>query len=249
MKKSRAATRTVNILELIAKESKGLTLSEIAIRLEIPITSVSDIVKALLDSEMLELLDERSKLYGIGVKAYYIGNAFIVNTSLVDKAKAPIEELSHDMGKTVFLGKVINGKITYIYKYEPENNLVTTCDVGSRTSLHCTSLGKSILAFNSELLDSLEGVELTKRTAWTITDFKELKKDVSLVRERGYSIDDKEQNDHLLCVGAPIFDGEGKVIAALSVSGLCTGVVDVESEGQKVKEAALRISYKMGYVG
>ena len=74
MSKSRAATRTILILEYIAKEKKGVTLSDIANELDIPVTSTSDIVKALLDIDMIEIIDERSKVYGIGVKAYYIGN-------------------------------------------------------------------------------------------------------------------------------------------------------------------------------
>ncbi|MDC7221035.1 MAG: IclR family transcriptional regulator [Spirochaetales bacterium] len=246
---SRTAVRTIHILELIARESKGLTLSEISQELEIPITSVNDIVKALRETEMIELIDERSKVYGIGVKAYSIGNAFIVNTSLIDKTKSVIEELGRTTGKTVFLGKEVSGRITYIYKYEPENPLVATCSIGSRTSLHCTSLGKCIMAHKPELLASLEGKELKGRTAWSITDYAELVKDVKLVGERGYAIDDREQNDHLLCIGAPIFDSHGDVIAAVSISGLYSEEVDCDKEGRMVKDAALRISARLGYKG
>ncbi len=146
MKKSRAATRTIDILELIAKESKGLSLTEIASELDIPITSASDIINALLDKEMIEIIDKRSKVYGIGVKSYFIGNAFIANSTIVDKSKEIIEELGKKVNKTVFLGKEVNGRITYIYKYEPENNLVATCPIGARTNLHCTSLGKMYIS-------------------------------------------------------------------------------------------------------
>ncbi|MDC7225004.1 MAG: IclR family transcriptional regulator [Spirochaetales bacterium] len=246
---SRTAVRTVHILEVIARESKGLTLSEISHELEIPITSVNDIVKALRETEMIELLDARSKVYGIGVKAYSIGNAFIINTSLVDKSKGIIEDLSHKTGKTVFLGKEVNGRITYIYKYEPENPLVATCAIGSRTPLHCTSLGKSIMAFDHELLESLKGKALLKKTDWSITDYDLLVEDVNEVREKGYAIDDREQNDHLLCMGSPIFDSHGDVIAAVSISGLYSENADRDGEGRLVKEAALKISARLGYKG
>ncbi len=92
-------------MELIARESKGLSLTEIASELDIPITSASDIINALLDKEMIEIIDKRSKVYGIGVKSYYIGNAFIANTTLVDKAKDLVEELGKKLHKTVFWEK------------------------------------------------------------------------------------------------------------------------------------------------
>ncbi len=247
MKKSRAAVRTVKVLEVIAREPKGLSLSEIAGLLDIPITSASDIVKALLDEEMIELLDERSKIYGIGVKAFFIGNAFIANTSIIDKAKDIIEDLSNRTHRTVFLGKEVNGKITYIYKHEPKDTLVATCAIGSQTSIHCTSLGKSFLAHEPEMLEALKDVDLVRKTDHTITDYNRLVEEVVSVREKGYAVDYREQNDHLLCVGAPVFDNHGKVVAALSVSGLWRGDEDVEPLGQLVRESALEVSRSLGY--
>jgi len=249
MKKSRAATRTIDILELIANEPNGLSLSEISVALDIPVTSVSDIIKALLDKEMIEIIDERSKLYGIGVKAYFIGNAFISNTSLIDKAKEPIEMLGKRMNKTVFLGKEVNEKITYIYKFEPKDSIIATCSIGSRTNLHCTSLGKTILANDDALMERFQGRELIQKTAYTITNHEDLKVEIDKVRVQGYAIDNREQSDHLLCIGAPIFDSHNEVIAAVSISGLYREDIDIEAEASIVKETALAISKKMGYTG
>ncbi|GAB6107260.1 IclR family transcriptional regulator [Fusibacter bizertensis] len=249
MKKSRTATRTIDILELISNETKGLTLSEIATHLDIPITSVSDIIKALLDKEMIEIIDERSKVYGIGVKAFFIGNAFISNTSIIDKAKDIIEQLGTQLNKTVFLGKEVNEKITYVYKYEPKNTIISTCAIGSRTSIHCTSLGKSLMAYDDALMKKILSKELTKKTEFTITNPEILKNEIEKVRVKGYAIDNREQSSHLLCIGAPIFDDKNKVIAAVSVSGLYSEDIDIEFQGNLVKESALAISRKMGYKG
>ncbi len=247
MGKSRAALRTVKILEYIAQKKQGVTLSDIGTELDLPITSASDIIKSLLETEMIELMDERSKIYGIGVKAYYIGNAFLSNTNLIDKAKPIIEELGMTLNKTVFMGKEINKEITYIYKFEPRESMVSTCPIGSRTSLHNTSLGKALMAYDDDLRDYIKNKSLVKKTPYTITDHKVLMEELIEIRERGYAIDDREQNEMLRCIGAPIFDHEGKVIAALSVSGLYSKNTDVEYEGNLVKEKALQISRKMGY--
>ncbi len=71
MKKSRAATRTIEIMEALANNSKGLSLTEISDLLDIPVTSTSDIVNALVEKEILEVINKRSKIYGIGVNAYF----------------------------------------------------------------------------------------------------------------------------------------------------------------------------------
>lgn len=247
MKKSRAATRTIKILEVIANEAKGFSLSEIATKLDIPVTSTNDIVKALVDEGMLELLDERSKIYGIGIKAYILGNAYIANTSLIDKARSAIEQLSEDTNKTVFLGKQVDGKITYIYKHEPKDPLVATCDIGSRTSIHSTSLGKSFLAHDEKLLESLKGQELLQKTSFTITDYSKLVAEIKNVRIRGYAVDNREQNDHQLCFGAPIFDSNNDVVAAISTSGLYSPNTNIEEQGNIVKQAALAVSKRLGY--
>lgn len=247
MKKSRAAVRTVRILDLIAKETKGLSLSEIAKALEIPVTSASDIVRALLDEGMIEVIDERSKVYGIGVKAFFIGNSFLVNTSLIDKAKGELEKLSHLLGRTVFLGKEVNGKITYIYKHEPKETLVATCGIGSQTNLHCTSLGKSMLAFDQSLLERLDSSSLVQRTKHTVTDYDLLLKELEKVRQCGFAVDDREQNEHLFCVGAPVFDNHRKVVAAVSISGLYKGSENVDELGAAVKATAMSISRALGY--
>lgn len=247
MGKSRAALRTISILEIIARERLGVTLSDLASELDIPVTSASDILKALLESEMIELIDERSKVYGIGVKAYYIGNAFLSNTNLIDKSKSIVDELGLTLNKTVFLGKEINKEITYIYKFEPRETMVSTCAIGSRVSLHNTSLGKCMLAYDDDLREYIKNKSLVRMTVHTITDHGLLMEELINIRNKGYAIDDREQNEMLRCIGAPIFDNTGKVIAALSISGVYNKATDIDYESNLVKEKALQISRKMGY--
>jgi DNA-binding IclR family transcriptional regulator len=196
---------------------------------------------------MIEIIEERSKVYGIGVKAFFIGNAFLSNTDLIAKAKPIIEDLGSMLNKTVFMGKVVGDEIAYIYKYEPMAMIVTTCAIGSRTFIHCTSLGKSILAYDEELWEIIRNKSLTKKTSHTITDHDALLQDIQKVRDRGYAVDDREQNESLLCIGAPIFDHTGKAVAALSISGLYSEDVNIQYEGALIREKAMLISHKLGY--
>lgn len=244
---NRTTIRTILILQLISERPKGITLTEISNELDIPVSSTNDILKSLLDNDMVEIIEERSKLYGIGAMSYSIGSSYIRNSSLLDKAKSIIEELSVTLDKTVFLGKVANNKIVYIYKHEPDNLLVATCAIGSSNHLHCTALGKSILAYDNALLEEVLKKPLIKKAKYTITDKDELLKDLDKVRERKYAIDNLEQSNHLICIGAPIFDSTNKPVAALSVTSFHKIKIDIEGEAELIKEKALIISRKLGY--
>lgn len=246
---SRTATRTIRILELISERPKGITLTEISNELDIPVSSTIDILRSLLDTNMVEIIEERSKLYSIGAMAYSIGSAYIRNSTIIDKAKPIIEEIGSILNKTVFLGKVINDKITYVYKYEPDNILVATCPIGSSNHLHCTALGKSILAYDDLLLEEVLKKPLVKKTKHTITDKDALLEELAKVRERGYAIDNLEQSEHLICIGAPIFDSTNKPIAALSVTSFFKMDINVELEADLIKKKAEIISEKLGYIG
>jgi DNA-binding IclR family transcriptional regulator len=248
MSGSRAAKRTVSILSLISERPKGITLSEIANELDIPISSTVDILRALLDTGMIEIIDERSKLYSIGVRAFSIGSSYIRNSTLLDKAIPVIKELGSELNKTVFLAKVINDRITYIYKYEPDNILISTCQVGSVNYLHCTALGKSILAYDDDLLKRTLAKPMVKKTEHTIIDPDLFTKEIEKVKSQGYALDNLEQTDYLICIGAPIFDNTNKPIAALSVSSFYKMEIDIEKESQLIKEKAAIISEKLGFV-
>lgn len=248
MSGSRSASRTISILSLIADKPKGITLSEIANELNIPISSTMDILKSLLDTDMIEIIDERSKLYSIGARAFSIGSSYIRNSTLLDKAIPVIKELGSELNKTVFLGKVINDKITYIYKYEPDNLLVATCPIGSSNYLHCTALGKSILAYDNSLLKKVLSKPMIKKTKHTIIDPDLFIKEIEKVKFQGYAVDNLEQTDHLICIGAPIFDNTNKPIAALSVTSFYKMEIDFEKESNLIKEKAAIISEKLGFV-
>lgn len=247
MSGSRSASRTISILSLIADKPKGITLSEIANELNIPISSTMDILKSLLDTDMIEIIDERSKLYSIGARAFSIGSSYIRNSTLLDKAIPVIKELGSELNKTVFLGKVINDKITYIYKYEPDNLLVATCPIGSSNYLHCTALGKSILAYDNSLLKKVLSKPMIKKTKHTIIDPDLFIKEIEKVKFQGYAVDNLEQTDHLICIGAPIFDSTNKPIAALSVTSFYKMEIDFEKESKLIKEKAAIISEKLGF--
>lgn len=247
MKINNTVKRTFDILELISKYPEGLTLGEITQALDSPKTSIYDILVTLKKLDAIEIGDERFKNYVIGVKSFIIGNSYIRNADLIKISRSILEKLGNKLGRTVFVGKENQNKIIYIYKYEPSNAIVTTANIGTLNEVYSTSLGKAILAFKNidDLdLDNINFVAITKQTITNKIDFL---KELAIVKRQGYALDDREFDDLLSCVGAPIFDHSGEVIAAISASGFYSKDLDIEYISRAVTKAAREISSKFGY--
>jgi len=247
MKYNRTVERTIEILDLLSKNSHGLSLSEIKQTMNIPKSSAYDIIITLQDLGMIELLDERLKIYGLGIRSFTIGNRYTENLDLIKIARPYIKELSEKLNKTVFLGVMTGTKVVYIDKYTPSDEILQTCAIGSENSLHCTSLGKALLSYAPNYEKVKDKIELVSKTENTITNYEDLEKELEATRLRGYSIDDREHREHMFCSGAPIFDHSSKVIAAISNTGLYDENKDYQSEFILIKEAAEEISKKLGY--
>ena len=250
MKRNRTIVRTFEMLELLKENPNGLTLMQLSNEMDIPKSSASDIVQTLLDLGVVDKTNEELKKYSIGLGLFELGNSYLVNKSVGNISDKYLRELSEELQMTSFIGVLNNDEVVYIKKFEPDASIKTSCVVGSRASIHSTSLGKSLLAFSSEIIQDalLSQTEFVKNTENTIITENELRKELEETVKRGYAIDNNENEEGIFCVGAPIFDHTSRVVASLSVSGLYNGKRDVEYESQKVRDAALKISRELGYL-
>lgn len=247
MKINRSIDRSIKILELISQSPRGLTLAEIQKLLDMPKSSAFDIVQTLLASNMIAPHHFDPKRYVIGIKSFIIGNSY--ESDLIKVSKPHLKILAEELGKTVFLGVEKDGEVIYLDKYEPKSTIITTAVLGTRNPAHCTALGKSILSTysNEKVLEILKQKGMPAVTKYTITDVLEYLKELEKVRERGYSVDNREMEERMLCIASPIFDSTGHVVGAISASGFYDGESDVEKHGEKVRMTAKMISRDIGY--
>jgi len=246
---NKSTLKTIDVLELIAENKRGITLTEISRELEIPMASTSDILKSLMEKKMVEVADARTKTYKIGVKNLLLGNAYLANIDVVKIAMPYVDELSDQTSNTVFLGKLIDNRITYLYKREPKDFLVSTCRIGSRAGLSTTSLGKIVLAYNEELQEQVLIGHLPQRTKYSITDPEKLRKQLVEARVNGYAIDKLENDERILCVGFPVFNEDGQVDHCISISGVYQKSRDIDREIRLGKEYTEIISRSLGWQG
>ncbi|MGL1893001.1 MAG: IclR family transcriptional regulator [Spirochaetaceae bacterium] len=248
---NRSVKRGIQILDLVSKSKQGISLKEIVARFEIPKTSGFDIVKELVDSGMIVETRGEINTYTVGLKAFQIGNEYLRETDLITTAKPYVISMAETINKTAFIAVMSEGFVTYLYKYEPPTSIITTSNIGTKNSIHCTSLGKAMLSgmSDAEVKSHLKYITYTKMTDKTIKNEKELLESLKVSRELGYAVDDREIEDHTLCIGSAIYDHTGSVVAGLSVSGFYNKDRDVAFEGNQIKNAALEISKKLGYKG
>ncbi len=248
MKLNRTVERTIKMLELLSKEKSGLTVKEITEIMKIPKTSAYDILETLAHLEMLEKNPGELNFYKIGLKSFQIGNSYSRNREIFKIIDKPLQDLAEKTGKTIFYAVENSGEIVYISKHESEKAIITTSGVGSTNPMYCTSLGKAILAFLSpeEIKKLISMQSFEKKTSYTLSK-EELIQELQEIKKRGYAIDNREVEEHMLCIGAPIFDFKKDVVGAISISGFFSEDRDIEAESKELLKTSTEISRKLGY--
>lgn len=251
MGKVNAVIKASKILKLLAK-AKGQTLSEISEKLDIPKSSTHDILSTLKSEGLIKYDNEQLRSYSLGVGIYELGTAYLSQLSLTSLVKPYLEILMNTYHTTAFLAVEDQGEIVYLDKAEPLTFYRTTLSLGSRNGMYHTGLGKALLAtYTRKRIEQIVGKkDLKSKTKQTIINFDELINEMQRINERGYAIDDKEDNENTVCVAAPIRNNNEEGIAAISVSFLSNEISahDLNLAGEDVAKAALEVSKKLGFI-
>lgn len=211
--------KSLLVLEYMAKKKCELGVRELSTILKINKSTTFRILNTLVTHRFVIKNQENSK-YRLGFACLELSNSALQSTNIRDSAHNFLIELRNSTTETVNLVILDEGMGVYIDRIESVHRIRMVSSIGTREVLHCTGVGKALLAYLPELeLDNIINKHgLEKKTKNTITDKDELKKHLNLIKAQGYSIDDEEGEEGIKCVGAPIFDNDGKVIASISVS-------------------------------
>ena len=242
--------KAISILQAFNPAEPRLTLAEIADRLGLPKSTAHNLLATLLSCGFVEKVD--TDRYALGTAVIALTQAVRVNVELRDRAAPLLRELADECRESVYLTVLDGDFCLYIYAVESPRRLMARTAVGDRAHLHCTSVGKAILAHlpAEEVEAIVTRVGLPASSERTITRLDELCDELAITRARGYALDNQEHESHTFCIGAPIFDGVGRVIAACSISGADPEIAGRRLAGlaQRVREVAQETSRRMGFV-
>lgn len=245
----KSAVRTLDIFELLASEPQGLTVSEISDKLGMARSSTHGLVRTLHARGYL--MQDGGQRFHLGARLIQLGLNVVDRLELRASARLPLERLVEATHDTALLVVPEHGDLLFVDKVLSDARDVRTDPrVSSRSPLHCSSLGKALLAAldDQAVLDVLDVVGLEGMTEFSIVDRDELLADLARTRERGYAVDEQEALLGVFCVGAPVRDHTGRAIAAISLSTI-KDFFAPEATGPQVSAAAVEISRAMGWKG
>lgn len=244
-----SVVKAFSILDALASKGKdGASLTEIAEHLQV---SKSTAHRYLTTLERLGTVehDERDR-FRLGIKLVELAGVILRNNDLRNQSEAILNELAAQTQETIHLGVPSETEVVYIAKIDSSHSIQMRSSIGGRVPMHCTALGKAILAYApSTLVEQVIHQGLTRRTPRTITSPETLRAELERVRAQGFSVDLEENEAGVCCVGAPVFNHDGKVIGAISISGPAQRLIYERciELGPLVREAAQRVSRRMGY--
>ena len=248
-----AVARALMILEVLARAGGPISLSEVAQRLDLKLTTAHRLLSTLVAYGFAEQ-EPITQRYRLGLKALEIGNAALATTDIRTIARPYLRELVDRLNETANLAILDDGQVVYIDQIESTRIVIVKmfARVGSRGPAHCTGSGKVLLAGlpDEELAVLLRKMPLERFTEKTLTDPEALLAELRQIRRQGFALDRGERDEGVWCVAAPIRNYEGKVVAAVSVSAPAARMGEEAIHARfvpAVRSVAEAVSARMGF--
>jgi len=212
--------RAIAILDVLSRSGSEMALTEVTEAVGLHKSTIFRLLM-VLERERLVNRNPLTGRYRLGMKLFELGSKAVSNLSIRECARTQLEHLAFETGETVHLCVLDHGEMLYVDKVEPERSVRLASSVGRRICMHCSAVGKVMLAFlpDEAVADIVQQHGMTRVTKNTITTLESLNAELAQIHERGYAIDNEENEEGVRCVAAPIRNYTGTVVAAVSISG------------------------------
>lgn len=219
MAEIQSLARGLKILDLLGKAAEGVSITELSEILSVDKGSASRLVSTLARYGYAEK-DEVTRRYHLGSRVVGLSRSVLTRLPLRDVTRPYIRQLMERTGECANLAVPAQGKALYIDQVESPATPRVNAQVGTMNPLHCTALGKVLLAFgDGEIPGRLE--QFTPRT---IKNKKALLEHLQEVRKKGYAVDDEEFDHGVRCIAVPVFDFRDRAVGAIGISGPSTRI-------------------------
>jgi len=241
--------RAFAILEEVARHRDGIGLAELSKLVGLHNSTTFHLARTLASLGYLRQ-DKESKRYRIGRPLFALAASALDEIEMVHVATPVLEDLSRETGESGHFGVRMGDAVVVIARTSGPGAFQLTERVGVVRPVHCTALGKIILAAlrPDQLKRMLERIELKPSTDNSITDAAALLKEIEEIRRTGIAFDDGEFNAEVRCIAVPVMDFTGQIIGALGISGPVWRLSNQALQGHArlVRTAANRLSTELG---
>lgn len=214
-----SVAKAFQILDYFSTDIEELGVTELAHKMS---TNKSAVYRMLATMDALNVIQQNpdNGKYRLGLKLFELGQKVPINKNFIAKAKPHMEALAKQAGETAHLAIYKNNKVYFLDKVVGRHDLQINSQIGSEKALHCTALGKIMLAFaETNYKAIIKNSVLQQVTKHTITTPEKLIHEIETIKTQGFAFDLEENEIGLVCVAVPVFNNQGQFIAAISTSG------------------------------
>lgn len=211
--------KALRLLGLLGDHPHGAGLSELARAAGFPVSTTHRLLGSL-QREGFVAADEESRRYSLGLRLFELGHRVSHARGFAGVALPVMHQVTLLTREPTLLAVLDHGRQLYVHYVEGPQQVQITGEPGRRGPLHCTAMGKCLVAFqDAERADRLVAeLALPRLTAHTITDRRRFAEEITAVRQRGYAVADEEHEIGIRAVGVPVRGTDGVAIAALSTA-------------------------------
>jgi len=247
----RSVARAIDVLVALAEADAPIALTQLADEVGGSKSAIFSTVQTLISRGfVLSVGNGLERRYQLGLELARLGDLALQRFSFGGIARPTLEALSRETGLTSRAAVLDEDRAVAVGRVDGRGAVKFDLRMGQRELLHCSSVGKALLSTlaDEELLALLGPSPWPRRTEKTISDEETLLRDVRATRERGYSIDDEEDAEGILCIGAPVFDRLGRCQGAISITRIKAeiGRAEIEAIGAVVARHARELSAVLG---
>jgi DNA-binding IclR family transcriptional regulator len=217
MSEVKSAFRTMKVLSLLSELPIGMTLSEIASTLDMPMSSAHQLLHEMVDQKFLTL---NKTHYQMGIKFFEISRSSNRNSILINAARASLKSVRDQLKTVVQYGILDEKDVVYLWKHNFEDSFRVESQIGGRIPAHVTALGKAMLSLvrDEVITEKYKNQKFYKFTENSIGSFDDLQENLDKARRNGFAEDIQEYTRGVFCISVPLVGENLNENLAISIS-------------------------------
>lgn len=238
--------RMMSLLDALAQHSAPVNLKQLAIQTKLHPSTAHRILGVMVDSRLVDRIEPGT--YRLGIRLLELGNLVKSRISVRQEALPHMQLLQQQLGETVNLSVRHDDEVVYVERTAARSSMMRVVQIiGARAPLHITAVGKIFLAGDEpeKITDYIKRTGLRRFTDNTLTDAQNFSRELDTIRHQGYAYDNEEAEKGVSCIGAGIYNDEGRLVAGLSVSAPSDRLN--RAWAAQLRQTAEKISRAIGY--
>lgn len=209
----------MTLLGALSRHATPVNLKQLATETRLHPSTAHRILSVMVENRLVDRIEPGT--YRLGIRLLELGSLVRSRISVRQEALPHMQGLHQELGETVNLSVRHDDEVVYIERTSGSNSMMRVVQIiGARAPLHITAVGKLFLAEDGpeKCAEYVRRTGLPRYTENTLTDAETLTKELERIRRQGYAFDNEEAEKGVSCIGAGIFNDDGRLVAGLSLS-------------------------------